>query len=441
MRRRTDLFFNTIRLISHKFQMFSPQQYSKDDRGENHLSTMPIRLNLFNWIVLAAASAAISGFAAEDAPWPRHTIASQSRGADGARFADLNGDGLPDDCTPWEEGGRITVSIHPGYGRVRDPWPTEFIGAVPSPEDALLVDLDGDGRLDAVTSAEGEEKCVWVHWNNGSKGWSSKPFPLTKNLCQWMYALPMRIAGGACTDLFIAGKNENAKVGWLESSDNPRDLSAWTWHPLYDAGWIMSLIAADIDGDGADDLLFSDRRGATRGIHWLKRPSEDDVRGPWRDYLIGGNDAEVMFIDYGDIDQDKKLDIVAATSHEGILLFHRESSGPRDWSEQRIAMPPDAGTGKSAGIGDLDGDGKMDIAITCEHSEGKHGVFWLSYQNSPRDAEWTFHPISGPEGTKFDRLKLIDLDGDGDLDLVTCEEREDLGVIWYENPAKTGVQR
>ena len=31
---------------------------------------------------------------------------------------------------------------------------------------------------------------------------------------------------------------------------------------------------------------------------------------------------------------------------------------------------------------------------------------------------------------------MIDLDGDGDLDLLTCEEVHDLGVFWYENPTR-----
>ena len=29
------------------------------------------------------------------------------------------------------------------------------------------------------------------------------------------------------------------------------------------------------------------------------------------------------------------------------------------------------------------------------------------------------------------------MDADGDLDLLTCEERENLGVFWYENPTAT----
>jgi hypothetical protein len=49
---------------------------------------------------------------------------------------------------------------------------------------------------------------------------------------------------------------------------------------------------------------------------------------------------------------------------------------------------------------------------------------------------WQDHEISGPRGIKFDRLELIDLDSDGDLDVLTCEERHNLGVFWYENPTR-----
>ncbi len=44
--------------------------------------------------------------------------------------------------------------------------------------------------------------------------------------------------------------------------------------------------------------------------------------------------------------------------------------------------------------------------------------------------------IAGRVGTKFDLIELLDLDQDGDLDVITCEEVENLGVVWYENPAR-----
>jgi hypothetical protein len=55
------------------------------------------------------------------------------------------------------------------------------------------------------------------------------------------------------------------------------------------------------------------------------------------------------------------------------------------------------------------------------------------------DAVWEWHNISGPIGYKYDRIELLDLDGDGDLDVVTTEENygqnsSGLGLLWFENP-------
>ena len=86
-------------------------------------------------------------------------------------------------------------------------------------------------------------------------------------------------------------------------------------------------------------------------------------------------------------------------------------------------------------MADLDKDGKLDIAVTCEHANGHlSGCFYLSYENSPSDRYWKDTDIGGPLGTKYDRIELLDVDGDGDLDLFSCEERDQLGVFWYENP-------
>jgi hypothetical protein len=63
-------------------------------------------------------------------------------------------------------------------------------------------------------------------------------------------------------------------------------------------------------------------------------------------------------------------------------------------------------------------------------------LIWLSYKKSVEDVDWIAHDISGPRGVKFDLLQLLDVDRDGDLDVICCEERHNLGVFWYENPSK-----
>ncbi len=49
---------------------------------------------------------------------------------------------------------------------------------------------------------------------------------------------------------------------------------------------------------------------------------------------------------------------------------------------------------------------------------------------------WVDHAISDARGRKFDRVEMLDVDGDVDLDVIPCEEVHDFGVFWYENPTR-----
>lgn len=374
-------------------------------------------------------------------PWARHTIDAGSKGADGVRFADVDRDGLTDIVTGWEEGGAVRVAFQPPLSGIRDPWPTVEVGRVGSPEDAVAVDLDADGALEIVSSSEGRTRSVHVHRVSGPArdpaSWSTAPFPALEGRAAWMFCAPARIGTGPRPDLFLGSKNEGAGIGVLTAPPQPRDLSAWRWRSLRPAGWVMSLVPADLDADGDLDLLFSDRKGPRRGVAWLENPGRPpDPGSPWPEHAIGGADAEVMFLDYADLDGDARLDVVAATRDRGLLVFRRSTDPGAAWAPDRIAAPPGLGKPKAVAIADLDGDTRADLVVSCEGAERASGVLALMASGDRERPTWIARDISGPPGTKFDLVVPYDLDRDGDLDVVTCEEAENLGVVWYENPGR-----
>lgn len=378
----------------------------------------------------------------EGTPWKRHAIDSSSRGADGIRIADINGDGLWDLTTGWEEGGRVSVYINPGPKKSRNPWPKVIVGNVPSPEDAVFIDLNSDGRLDVVSSTEGKERTVYAHLApnpsqslSSESGWKTLPFPATVKRNQWMFALPLQIDGRYGDDLALGSKGANAQICWLQAPKSGSDLDAWRLRKLCDAGWIMSLKSKDMDSDGDLDILLSDRKGSDTGIWWLENPGPEKAASfHWPRRYIAGSGKEVMFLDTGDINGDGLEDIVAAVKGGDFVAAIRLPSKSPSWQETTLPYPSGTGTGKAVAIGDIDQNGKADIVATCEHSEKASGVFWIQENDN---GEWSATEISGAiEGVKFDRIETIDLDGDGDLDVITCEERDNLGVIWYENPLR-----
>jgi hypothetical protein len=386
--------------------------------------------------------------------WKRHTIDDSSRGADGVRLGDANGDGLMDIATGWEEGGVIRVCLNPGPKRARELWPAVTVGEVKRPEDAVLADLDGDGAMDVVSSCEGSNLSVYAHWapKDSSKytdpsAWQTRAFPATAGKQMWMFALPMQIDGRGGIDLVVGSKrqkNKDAEIGWLQSplKGDPRQVEAWKYHFLNNVGWTMSLEPDDVDGDGDTDVVVSDNVGGR--IFWLENPGAEAAMGgaAWTEHsILTSSTDRFNFLTVTDLDQDGKKDILSSGSGS-CLFWLRRSSGAGNsaegvsagWELHRIQLPGRPRGSKAVNVADFNLDGKPDIVMTL--GGGKTSVYWMNYRKDVTDEEWVAHNISGPSGQKFDLVHALDLDGDGDLDVITCEEDYNLGVFWYENPLR-----
>lgn len=379
---------------------------------------------------------------APGAPWPRHVIDASSRGADGIKVGDLNGDGRPDLVTGWEEGGVVRAYLHPGAERVRSPWPAVTVGEVRDAEDAVFADLDGDGRLEVISATEGRTRTVYWHRPPSAgadlldpSGWRTTAFPALAGRHPWMQVLPLQLDGEHGPDLVVAARGAGTPVGWLQAPADPGAVADWIFTPLRPADWVMSLLAHDFDGDGDADLLVSDRKGARAGLFWLENPgaAANRARRPWREHALGARGREVMFADLADVDGDGRPEVLAAVKPRDIVILHPASDGR--WREEILSLQAEGlGDAKAVRAADLNGDGRVDLVFSGEHARGDlEGVVWLERR---ADGGWWQRSLAGPAGVKFDLLQLLDLDGDGDLDVLTCEEAEGLGVVWYENPAR-----
>ena len=385
--------------------------------------------------------------------WPRHIIDNSSKGADGVKLGDLNNDGLPDIVTGWEEGFSTRIYLHPGKTKVTQKWPSANIGMTPSAEDAVFVDLNGDDYLDVVVSCEGKDQAMYLIFapKNGelldSKQWTQMLLPGSKNMTRWMFAEPAELSFGSKTVrlIFAASKNPNGTIGYWELPPNREKHKAnWKWRALSETGWVMSVIVEDMDGDNDLDLFYVDRKGDTRGAYWIENPGT--LNAPWPKHLIGGADIEQLFGKIADLDQDGLKDVLLVAKDRQVVWWRRLDATGHSWEKRVLEYPENSGRAKAVAVGDLDLDGLPDLVINCEGATPPNqGVFWIKHSADKPFEQWKSFGMSGPEGLKFDRIELLDLDLDGDLDVLTCEEhhinaerneKTGLGVFWYENPVQ-----
>lgn len=362
--------------------------------------------------------------------WQKHSIDNRGRGADGVRLLDVNADGLFDIACGWEEAGETRAYLNPGPALVRTPWPSVTVGKSGPVEDAVFCDLDGDGAFDVISASEDQR--IRVHWAPAdasrwldATSWTTEILPAATGLQNWMFTIPTQLDGHHGPDLVAAGKGP--EVVWFEAPADPRNLAAWKRHLISSrGGWTMGMMLTELSGDDLPDLLLGIRR-TNPGVRWFRNPGPGaDLYLPWPETGVGVQGQAAGFVEVADLDGDGLTDVVVPMMEQRTLQIFRglDRTGSR-WQTTNLPLPTERN--KGIAIGDINLDGQADLIVA--HELG--GAAWFSHSGNPHSTEWMRHPIGS--GGKLDDVTLLDLDADGDLDVLTTDERGQQ-VIWFENP-------
>ena len=312
----------------------------------------------------------------------------------------------------------------------------------------LPVDVNGDGFVDVVQIAYFARRIAWVQ-NPGPAGgpWTAHDIE----------------AIGPTEFAFLVDLNNDGRALELLPQFTTAAQAPLTWYELQNGQWTRRVVATqsyghgigsgDLNGDGRADIL------TPQG--WLEAPADVRAPGVWTfhatDWLqpripIGrppvptvapepaapGPAAPPLRVEFGfmhviDLNEDGRKDVLTSMAHSfGVLWFEQRADGT--WAQHLIDNT--WSRGHASVLADLNGDGRVDF-VTGTRLAGRNAVeteplamYWYEYRPGPT-VSWTRHAISlGGEAGGGLQIAAGDLDGDGDVDLVSGGKS---GVFLYEN--------
>ncbi len=326
--------------------------------------------------------------------------------------ADFNGDGKQDLATANSEIGSNSISVLLGTGSGSFGVATDF-AAGEGLRAVAVGDFNGDGKQDLVTADSGSNSIsVLLGTGSGSFG-ASTDFAVGNG--------PRAVAVGDFNadgkqDLTVANAvSDNVSV-LLGKGDGT--FQAQTTSSV--GSWPLSVAVGDLDGDGKQDLAVANNSSSnvsvllgkgdgtfqtqtTRSTHWPSQPTVDPIGYP-------------SSIAVGDFNRDGKPDLVAPVSEFGLspsayVAFLRGAGAGSFFAAEPWLI--DGHWPTSIVVGDLDRDGKPDLAV-AQDSSNSVGVLLGKGAN-----EFEFVPGYGI-GSNARSIAVGDFNNDNGLDLVTA---------------------
>jgi len=327
-----------------------------------------------------------------------------------ARPADVDGDGDLD-LVVATEFGRNLLLINDGAGHFTDESAARMPQPVHDTEDIGVADFDGDGDLDIIFVAEDDQTNeLYLNDSSGVFADASDRIPVTGTSNA---VLVMRVDDDAHPDILIGNAGQNV-VLINDGTAHFVDEAASRLPP--DLRTTQDLEAGDIDGDGDLDLIEGNETG--------NRVLLNDGTGVFTDVTgthlpLPPAGEETREADLGDVDGDGDLDLFLAnvTFGAGRPSWNRlllNDGGGIFTDVSATHLPAIAQNTVDGDLVDVDDDGDLDI-VTAQAFDGTYQIFLNDgsgvFTDHTADLFQTL-----PTGDGID-VEAADFTGDGRLDL------------------------
>ena len=235
----------------------------------------------------------------------------------------------------------------------------------------------------------------------------------------------------------IGDRAENGKADILACKGGETYLYSGTTktliHKVDGPAFGIHLRTADIDRDGDLDAIVADH---PNGIRYLENPGRDAAsKQMWTHRFIDSKCIGAHAVALADINGDGRTDIVASgeansTPPDSIYWYEcpENPNETESWPKHVFGPGQSGGLAHYPGIGDVNGDGRLDVAHAAKKGE------WYHLWTQPEDARapWKFSVV-GEGYIQATNVQVGDIDGDGVADLLASQGHY-VGVLWFKGP-------
>lgn len=277
---------------------------------------------------------------------------------------------------------------------------TKRLIAAEAYESAGVFDVNGDGHPDIVSGA---------FWYEGPEFKTRHHIGGVKRYDEYyddFSTIPLDINGDGQMD-FVTGGWWGNTLRWRENTKS----GEWPEHIIAETGNVETTRAWDVDGDGEVEIV-PNTPGGPLVVYKLQRDANGNGIGEFTKYPLYPA-AQGHGLGFGDVNGDGRGDFIL---NGGWL----EAPANGDLLTGEWKFHPEFNLGGDASIPvlvvDVNGDGLNDLIVGRSHNYGLD--WWEQGRDASGNRTWTRHPID-PFNSEYHDLFWIDLDGDGENELVT----------------------